>query len=374
MSKQLLDINTLQQRFPISVITGFLGSGKTTLLNRLLQHPAMQHAAVVINEFGRVGIDHLLVRAATEDIVLMDNGCLCCTIRGDMVNTLQELLHKRTRGEIPQFDRIVMETTGLADPAPIIHTLLNDDEIKGFFNLDLVITTVDGVYGLQQLDQHYETVKQSAVADALIITKTDLVVEEHLNTLTQRLKKLNPAASIHYSVQGEVEVEQLFSHKLYDPTTKHLDVQRWLQADAYRAPTQTIQIQAFKKIAGNDQIRHDDYIRSFCIEYDEPISWKVLNRWFQQLTALRGKDLLRTKGIVYTQETDLPILVQGVQHIFQPPTTLEKWHVHPPRSQIVFITRNISQPVLEQMLRVLIQSKTHVESIAAALILLENVA
>lgn len=372
MSKQLLDINTLQQRFPISVITGFLGSGKTTLLNKLLQHPAMQHAAVVINEFGSVGIDHLLVRAATEDIVLMDNGCLCCTIRGDMVATLQELLRKRSRGEIPQFDRIVMETTGLADPAPIIHTLLNDDEIKGLFNLDLVITTVDGIYGLQQLDQYYETVKQSAVADALIITKTDLAATEHLNTLTQRLKKLNPAASIHYSVQGEVEVEQLFSHKLYDPTTKHLDVQCWLQADAYRTSTQTIQ--SFKKKPSNDQIRHDDYIRSFCIEYDKPIRWKVLNRWFQQLTALRGKDLLRTKGIVYTQETDLPILVQGVQHIFQPPTTLEKWHVHPPRSQIVFITRNISQPVLEQMLMVLIQSKTHVESIAAALILLENAA
>lgn len=369
MSKQLLDINALQQRFPISVITGFLGSGKTTLLNKLLQHPIMQHAAVVINEFGQIGIDHLLVRAATEDIVLMDNGCLCCTIRGDMVATLQELLHKRTRGEIPQFDRIIMETTGLADPAPIIHTLLNDEEIKGFFNLDLVITAVDGVYGLQQLDQHYETVKQSAVADTLIITKTDLVNSEQLNALTQRLRKLNPAAQIYQSVHGEFEIAQLFSHKLYDPSTKHIDVQRWLQADTY----QTIPIQEFPQ-SKHEQIRHDDYIRSFCIEYDEPISWKVLNRWFQQLTALRGKDLLRTKGIVYTQETELPVLVQGVQHIFQPPTTLEKWHVHPPRSQIVFITRNINKSVLEQMLQVLIQSKTHVESIKAALILLENAA
>jgi G3E family GTPase len=373
MSKQLLDINTLQQRFPISVITGFLGSGKTTLLNKLLQHPAMQHAAVVVNEFGQVGIDHLLVRAATEDIVLMDNGCLCCTIRGDMVTTLQELLRKRSRGEIPQFDRIVMETTGLADPAPIIHTLLNDDEIKGLFNLDLVITTVDGVYGIQQLDQHYETVKQSAVADTIIITKTDLTTPEQLVALTQRLKKLNPAATIYHSVNGELEVQQLFSHKLYDPTSKHIDVQRWLQADAYRTPTQNFQIQSLKKSA-NEVTRHDDYIRSFCIEYDEPISWKVLNRWFQQLTALRGKDLLRTKGIVYTQETELPVLIQGVQHIFQPPTTLEKWHIDPPRSQIVFITRNISKPVLEQMLQVLIQSKTHVESITAALILLENAA
>lgn len=371
MSKQLIDINTLQQRFPISVITGFLGSGKTTLLNKLLQHPVMQHAAVVINEFGRVGIDHLLVRAATEDIVLMDNGCLCCTIRGDMVATLQELLHKRTRGEIPQFDRIVMETTGLADPAPIIHTLLNDNEIKGFFNLDLVITAVDGVYGLPQLDQHYETVKQSAVADVLIITKTDLANPEQLIELTQRLKKLNPAAHIYQSVHGEFEVPQLFSHKLYDPSTKHIDVQRWLQTDVYQTPAQPIQIRASEKPA-NEHIRHDDYIHSFCIEYDEPISWKVLNRWFQQLTALRGKDLLRTKGIVYTQETELPILVQGVQHIFQPPTTLEKWHIHPPRSQIVFITRNINKSVLEQMLQVLIHSKTHVESIKAALILLEN--
>jgi len=374
MPKKLLNINTLQQRFPISVITGFLGSGKTTLLNQLLQHAAMQRAAVVINEFGNVGIDHLLVRAATEDIVLMDNGCLCCTIRGDMVVTLQELLRKRERGEIPQFDRIVMETTGLADPAPIIHTLLNDEDLKGLLYLDNVITTVDGVYGLQQLDLHYETVKQSAVADVLIITKTDLVEPSHLLALTQRLQKFNPAARILRSGQGELEVDQLFHSKFYDPRTKHIDVQQWLQTDAYRAAS-ILQLQPLKsKRSTNDTIRHDDYIRSFCIEYDEPISWTVLNRWFQQLTALRGRDLLRTKGIVYTQETELPVLVQGVQHIFQPPTTLEKWHIDPPRSQIVFITRNIEKPVLEKMLDVLIHSKTYVESVAAALILLQNAA
>jgi len=374
MPKKLLNINTLQQRFPISVITGFLGSGKTTLLNQLLQHAAMQRAAVVINEFGNVGIDHLLVRAATEDIVLMDNGCLCCTIRGDMVVTLQELLRKRERGEIPQFDRIVMETTGLADPAPIIHTLLNDEDLKGLFYLDNVITTVDGVYGLQQLDLHYETVKQSAVADVLIITKTDLVEPSHLLALTQRLQKFNPAARILQSGQGELAVDQLFHSKFYDPRTKHIDVQQWLQTDAYRAAS-ILQLQPLKsKRSTNDTIRHDDYIRSFCIEYDEPISWTVLNRWFQQLTALRGRDLLRTKGIVYTQETELPVLVQGVQHIFQPPTTLEKWHIDPPRSQIVFITRNIEKPVLEKMLEVLIHSKTYVESVAAALILLQNAA
>jgi G3E family GTPase len=374
MPKQLLNMNALQQRFPISVITGFLGSGKTTLLNQLLQHAAMQRAAVVINEFGNVGIDHLLVRAATEDIVLMDNGCLCCTIRGDMVVTLQELFHKRERGKIPQFDRIVMETTGLADPAPIIHTLLNDEDLKGLFYLDNVITTVDGVYGLQQLDLHYETVKQSAVADVLIITKTDLVEPDHLLALTQRLQKLNPAARTLRSGQGELEIDQLFHSKLYDPCTKHLDVQQWLQADAYRAAP-ILQLNSLKsKSFTNDHIRHDDYIRSFCIDYDDPISWTVLNRWFQQLTALRGKDLLRTKGIVYTQETELPVLVQGVQHIFQPPTTLEKWHIDPPRSQIVFITRNIEKPVLEKMLEVLIHSKTYVESVAAALILLQNAA
>jgi G3E family GTPase len=374
MSKHLPSITTLQHRCPISVITGFLGSGKTTLLNKLLQHPAMQHAAVVINEFGNVGIDHLLVRAATEDIVLMDNGCLCCTIRGDMVATLQELLDKRERGEIPQFDRIVMETTGLADPAPIIHTLLNDDDLKGLFYLDHVITTVDGVYGLQQLDQHYETVKQSAVADTLIITKTDLTESPHLTALIQRLQKLNPAARIFHTVIETAEIAQLFNHKLYNPATKHLDVQRWLQADAYRETAPMLSIQSIKNIAQNTDIHHDDYIRSFCIEYDDPISWTVLNRWFQQLTALRGKDLLRTKGIVYTQETELPVIVQGVQHIFQPPTTLEAWHIDPPRSQIVFITRNLEKAVLEKMLDVLVHSKTHVESIAAALILLRNAA
>ncbi|MEZ5673461.1 MAG: GTP-binding protein [Thiotrichaceae bacterium] len=246
--------------------------------------------------------------------------------------------------------------------------------MKGLFNLDNVITTVDGIYGLQQLDQHYETVKQSAVADTLIITKTDLAVSENITLLIKRLQKLNPARIFH-NILGEIEISQLFENKLYNPATKHLDVQQWLQVDAYRESFQTVSIQSVNQTTQhNDPIRHDDYIRSFCIEYDDPISWTVLNRWFQQLTALRGKDLLRTKGIVYTQETDLPVLVQGVQHIFQPPTTLEKWHIEVPRSQIVFITRNIEKSVLEAMLQVLIHSKTHVESIAAALILLRNTA
>jgi len=363
---QLLPLDTSHQRIPISVITGFLGSGKTTLLNQLLRQPSMHSTAVIVNEFGSVSIDHLLVRAAKEDVVIMDNGCMCCTIKGDLVQTLKELFFKRVRLEIPEFERIVIETTGLADPAPIIHTLLDDAVVKTYFRLDSVITTVDGVYGLGQLDEYYETVKQAAVADRLILTKSDLVDSQRLEMLKQRLHQLNPAAPILTTIDGNIDVTQLFHVGLYDPTTKSMDVQQWLRAESY--PPEMCHSE--ESTNTTNVLRHDQSIQAFCLEYEQPLSWTVLNRWFQQLTALRGKDLLRVKGIVYTLETDLPVVVQGVQHIFQPPTTLPVWPTDRRHSQIVFITRNISKTVIEQMLAVLVESRSPVEACAAALILL----
>ncbi|MCV6639196.1 GTP-binding protein [Candidatus Albibeggiatoa sp. nov. NOAA] len=371
---------------PVSVITGFLGSGKTTLLNRLLRHPDMQKSAVVVNEFGEVGIDNLLIESATEDVMIMDGGCVCCTIRGDLVETLANLYEKRQNGEVTYFERVIIETTGLADPAPIIHTLLDDETLKSKYHLDSVLSTVDCVYAQQQFEEFYETVKQAAVADRVILTKTDLVKPEVVEQVKLRLNTLNPGAMMLESVNGNVDVKQLFSAGLYNPTTKSLDVQQWLQAEAYHEP-HTHHHEAHHDhghhehhhhhhegqqfdYSYHDQIRHDEYIQSFCLEYDKPLAWKTLNMWFQQLTALRGKDLLRIKGLVYTEETELPVVVQGVQHIFQPPTTLDKWPKPQPLTQIVFITRNIQKAVLEKMLDILVKSKTPAEACQATLVLM----
>lgn len=354
-------LDTSYQRLPVSIITGFLGSGKTTLLNQLLSHPNLQNTAIIINEFGSVSIDHLLVRSATEDMVVIEGGCVCCTVRGDLTQTLQDLFLKRVRFEITEFERVIIETTGLADPAPIIHTLFNDTFLKTYFYLDSVITTVDSVYGVDQLDIHYETVKQIAVADRLVLTKGDIAPPHHVKDLRERLQSLNPAATLLDNAQ--IAIEKLFNASLYNPATKNMDIQRWLQAEAY--PDHTAH-------TSHEIMRHENYIRSFCLVYEQPLSWTVLNRWFQQLTALRGKDILRVKGIAYTVETDLPVVIQGVHHIFQPPTTLPTWPTTHRKTQIVFITRNISQNVIEKMLAVLIESKTIVEACSAALLLLDG--
>jgi G3E family GTPase len=354
------------EKIPISVITGFLGSGKTTLLNKLLKQPSLQNTAIIVNEFGAVSFDHLLVRSATEDIVVMNSGCICCTVRGDLAKTLQELFLKRTHLEIPEFTRVIIETTGLADPAPIIHTLLTDVILQTYYCLDSVVTTIDSVYGLEQLGDYEETVKQAAVADRLILTKTEITPAEKIELLKRHLERINPAAPILTTeLITEIEFTQLFNASLYNPKTKSVDVQRWLQAEAYHQTTVSFH-------HPDHSLRHDRYIETFCFTYQQPLSWKVLNRWFQQLTALRGKDLLRVKGIVYTLETDLPVIVQGVQHIFQPPTTLPAWPTPQPCSQLVFITRNIKQSVIEQMLDILLTSKTPAEACTAALLLLQS--
>jgi G3E family GTPase len=367
---ELLEFNAYSQRIPLMVITGFLGSGKTTLINHLLRQTALQDTAVIVNEFGEIGVDHLLVQAATEDVVVIDGGCVCCTIRGDLLETLVRLFEQRCTGIIPIFKRVIIETTGLADPAPVIHTLLRDQQLNRYFYLAGVITTVDALYGLEQLDQHYETVKQAAMADRLVLTKVALSNSVSLQQLQQRLQQLNPAAVQLLSDEKiGVKAEELLNIGFYHSEDKSIDVSQWLQAESY-AENGIVPLDNLYKKTESTEIRHDRYIRSFCIERTQPLSWKVLNRWFQQLVALRGRDLLRVKGLVYTEETPLPILVQGVQHVFQPPTTLPAWPKQPPVSQIVFITRNIEQHIVDQMLDILTHSRTPQEMCQAALILL----
>ena len=359
-------------RLPIHVITGFLGSGKTTLLNQLLHQPRMQHTVVIVNEFGEISLDHLLVKATTEDMMILEGGCVCCSVRSDLLNTLEDLFHKRERQEIPEFEQVLVETTGLADPAPILRTLINDPFIATHYRLEVVVTTVDALYGAQQQDEFDESAKQVALANHLILTKIDLVDTSELGALKQRLRRSNPIALIHEANlnQNMIDATTLFNTSYYNNQTQQLDVARWLQANVYIEHQQQTLNDEHHFDRKKKSNRHDAYIKTFCIEHSEPLHWLTLERWIQQLTRLRGKDLLRVKGIAYTYESDLPVIIQGVQHIFQPPTTLDAWPNKERRSQIVFITRNIEKTLIEHVLHALIGSKTPADVCQAALILL----
>jgi G3E family GTPase len=330
---------------PVSVITGFLGSGKTTLLNALLKNPEMAETAVIINEFGEIGIDHMLVEEAFEDVLLMQSGCLCCTIRGDIVDTLDRLYGQMAREEIPPFKRAVIETTGLADPAPVLHTLMTEDLVTKRFRLDSVITTVDAANGIRELDEFPEPAKQAAVADRIVLTKSDLVDETEITELTKRLMALNPSAPIFKVINGKIEPSRLFDAGLFDPTQKTPDVQNWLRAESYEGENEGHGHQH------HDVNRHGEDIKAFCLTFDTPLPWDGFKAWLNSIASVRGADLLRMKGIVNIEGEESPIVIHAVQHVFHPPARLPKWPDEDHTTRIVFITRNIDQEPLEKSLR-----------------------
>ncbi len=355
---------------PVSVLTGFLGSGKTTLLGKLLRHPGMGETAVLINEFGEIGLDHELLEKVDNETVVMSSGCLCCTIRGDLVNALRSLYFRRVRGEVPPFKRVVIETTGLADPAPILHTLMEDPILEAYFRLDSVVATVDAVNGASQLDTQFESVKQAAVADRIILTKTDLPEAKETERLRARLHKLNPAAPILKISFGDVDPEQLFNAGLYDPKTKTADVQGWLRAEAYEPAGHGHDHHHHDHdhdhdhdhhdhdqahAGGDDQDphdvnRHDKRISSTCLTLDEPVDWDSFSLWLGSLARYRGEDLLRIKGILNVAGEERPVAIHGIQHLFHPPARLPAWPGADRRSRIVFITRDIDRKFLEDSL------------------------
>jgi G3E family GTPase len=338
------DLAIPETPLPISVLTGFLGSGKTTVLRHLLGHPAMDETAVVVNEFGEVGLDHLLVETADEDTVLLNSGCLCCTVRGDLIDTLRRLFKRRVQREVPAFRRLVIETTGLADPAPILHTLMNDPMLVTRFRLDGVIATVDAVNGERTLDRHPEAVKQAAVADRLLVTKTDLAARPAAEALAARLSALNPAAPVHQVIQGAIAPERLFNAGLYDPESKSPDVRRWLKAEAYEARGDG------DHGHGHDVNRHDDRIRAFVVTAERPLDWDRLNGWVEMLVACYGADILRLKGILNIADMDRPMVVHAVQHVFHPPALLETWPDGDRSSRLVFITRDLDRETIQRSL------------------------
>lgn len=325
-------------RTPVAIITGFLGSGKTTLLNCLLRHPEMAGAAVIINEFGEIGLDHLLIATPSENTVLLSSGCLCCTVRGDLVETLADLYRKRRDAEIPGFDRVVVETTGLADPVPIVQTVVTDPELAALFRLDSVVTLVDGVNGASQLDQHAESVKQAAVADRLVITKSDLADATVLAALEKRLAAINPGAQVLTAVRGEVAPAQLFGAGL-DDVARDGDARRWLREEAFGRGHDH---------GAADVNRHDHHIRAFCVYYDKPVSATGLAVWLDTLAALRGANLLRVKGLINVAGE--PIAVNAVQTLIHEPRPLPGWPDDDRRSRLVFITRDMARDEVERTL------------------------
>ena len=333
-------------RIPVSVITGFLGSGKTTLINHLIHHPAMGEAAIIVNEFGEINIDHTLIEKSDEHTILLGTGCLCCAVRGDLVETLHDLSLRRLKREVPPFKRLVIETTGLADPLPILHALMSVPVVARY-RLDMVVTTVDAVNGFSTLDHHEEAVKQVAVADRIVITKTDLVKAKLSAPLSNRLEQLNPAVKPVESINGDVDPAELFDGLRFDLATKIDDVELWLNEESYaREP------KGYGHVPAEIDInRHDEHIKTFCLTFKNSLKWNVLAAWLDTLATNEGEKLLRVKGLVNVEGIERPVVVHAVQHLFHPPTRIAEWPDDDRRSRIVFITRDLSQTKVQEIFR-----------------------
>lgn len=337
---------------PMTVLTGFLGAGKTTLLNRLLKDPALAGTAVIINEFGEIGLDHLLVEYVDDNVMLLQSGCLCCTMRGDMVDTLEKLLRDLDNGRC-KFNRIVLETTGLADPAPVLHTAMLHPYLAIRFRLDGVVTVVDAINGETTLDAHMEAVKQVAVADRLVLSKTDLAADAgRTASLIARLRALNPAAHILDAAQGDAVSANLIGCGLYDPERKIPDVKRWLAEEAYADAGQR---HDHGHRHHHDPNRHDDRIRAFTLATDQPIQSSSFHIFLDLLRSLHGENLLRLKGVVkLAEEPDRPLVIHAVQHVFHPFSHLDAWPDHDRRTRLVFIVRDLQETKIQELFQAIL--------------------
>ena len=327
---------------PVTVITGFLGSGKTTLLSALLKKEEMKNVAVIINEFGEVGLDHALVEHSDENIVELQNGCICCTIQGDLQKTMLDLIDKMTRGDISYFDKVIIETTGLADPVPIIHTLISSMDLQRIYTLDGVITVVDATNGEKTLDLQPEAVKQAALAERIIISKIDLIEKDKVISLETRLRAINPSIKIIKSSFGDVSISDLIDLGAYDPFSKSRDVKEWLAAESM--DTHHDHDHDHHHVNVN---RHDENIEAFSMTSDKPVNMMAFGLFKDLLMAQMGPDLLRLKGIINIEGRDRPAVIHGVQHVFHPVYWLEKWPDDNRQTKLVFITRNVKKEQIE---------------------------
>jgi G3E family GTPase len=363
---------------PLSVLTGFLGAGKTTLLNRLLKDD-LSDTAVIINEFGEIGLDHLLVEHVDDGIVLMSTGCLCCTLRGDLIDALERLLRSLDNGRAV-FSRVIIETTGLADPAPVLHILMTHPYLIMRYRLDGIVTVVDAVNGLATLDAHAEAVKQVAMADRLILTKTDLIPPPDpprsagvspashdegragrprsqgrvgadrisLDALRARLQALNPAAPVLDAALGEADASHILNCGLYDPAGKIPDVTHWLAVEAYAGSHH-------HHGHDHDPNRHDARIRAFGLTSPQAVPAGAFDMFMDLVRSLYGPNLLRVKGVVQLAEhPDQPVVVHAVQHLMHPAVRLERWPDSDHSTRMVFIVRDIEPRVITELFNALL--------------------
>lgn len=323
---------------PVTILTGFLGSGKTTLLNRLVRHPAAGDCAVIVNEFGPVAIDHALVRTASENVVLLPSGCVCCQVAGDLVQAMRDLYYRRAAGEVPDFRRAIVETTGMADPAPLARTLVELPLVAARYSLSGIVTTVDGVHGMDELDRHPEAAKQAAVADRLVVTKADLAAPAALAALEARLAAINPGAPVLRSANGDADPERLLDTGLFRGAGRLGDAGSWLNAGAYRH-------------AGAPQrAAHDPHIAAFAWYAESPVPWAVLEDALATLLEMAGERILRVKGLANVAGEPGPVALHAVQHTLYPPARLPAWPDADRRTRLVFIVRDLEEAFVAQTL------------------------
>ncbi|KWV58627.1 ATP-binding protein [Bradyrhizobium macuxiense] len=346
-------MDTVDHHIPVTVLTGFLGSGKTTVLNHLLRQPELNGVVAIINEFGEVALDHLLVEGSEDRLALLDNGCICCSVREDLIEALADLAARRTAGTIPPFHRVLVETTGLADPVPVLHTLMTAPGIVGRYRIDGVVATVDAVNGARTLDAHPEATRQIAVADRLLVTKTDLASADVPARLDALLAAINPVAVRHHVRNGIVDPAKVLDAGLFDPSARSADVVRWFEAasQAANAPHEHAHHCEGEHCDHHGHHAHDQGISSYSLIIDEPIQRDAFARWLDYVAALKGEDLLRFKAIVnVAEQPDAPLVVHGVQHVFHPPIMLDGWPSADRRSRLVFIVRGIPRQIIENTL------------------------
>jgi G3E family GTPase len=343
---------------PVTIVTGFLGSGKTTLLNRALRDPAMSRTAVVINEFGEVPIDHALTATSNDTVVVLENGCLCCTVFGDLVGTLNNLYHRREAGEVPPFDHMVIETSGLADPAPVLQAFLSEPTLAGLYRVASVVVTVDAVNAMDTLDKHDESVRQAALADLMLLTKLDLLPSGDASAaeraLVARLRQINPAAEIRRADDPGLNLSAMLGSEGIDPAAGDAAAKAWLNLDAYGSHDDAHHVAHHHDQVDPGHHHHHDDVASFAFIRDQPTSRHALQLLLNALEQNLGPNLLRVKGLVHvSEEPDRPAVIQGAQHLLHNIAWLDRWPDADRRTRIVFIVQGMGRAAVEEMIALL---------------------